>query len=129
MGSQKLYKDIKTYFDLVSDVRVERARDTDSPLSAKKKITIPPIVPQYVALVLGILIQPFFSAYQINGTWEFQGIWGRLLFSVIAGIIILPSVYKNAFDPDKPLIIQLCLIFVAGIGWENLLSIATTTVQ
>jgi hypothetical protein len=47
---------------------------------------------------------------------------------VIAGLAILPSVYKNTIDPEKPLPIQLCVLFVAGMGWESLLSTAISTV-
>jgi hypothetical protein len=24
--------------------------------------------------------------------------------------------YKNAFDPDKPILVQLCALFVSGLG-------------
>ncbi len=81
---------------------------------------------QYLALVLGIVIQPFFAAYQLTGTWEFQGFWGRFLFAAIAGFIVFPAVYKNAFDPTKPLIIQFGAIFAAGMGWESLLATTLT---
>lgn len=80
--------------------------------------------PQYVALVLGVLIQPFFSVYQQSGQWNLAGVGGRLLFAVLAGIAIFPAVYKNAFDPEKPLFVQLCAIFAAGMGWESLLKTA-----
>lgn len=110
------------YFDLVSDLRPRGAVGT----SRGKKL--PPVLPQYIAVVLGILIQPFFSSYQESGDWGFEGILARLLFALIAGIVILPGVYKNSFDPEKPIFIQLCLLFVAGMGWESLLSTAITAV-
>jgi hypothetical protein len=86
------------------------------------------LVLQYLVLVLGIVIQPFFANYQATHNWSFTGFWGWLLFSVIAGLAILPSVYKNTIDPEKPLPIQLCVLFVAGMGWESLLSTAISTV-
>lgn len=88
----------------------------------------PPVWPQYIVLVLGILIQPFFALYQKTGDWNFAGFLGRILFAVIAAVIILPSVYKNAFDPEKPLVIQLSTLFVAGMGWESLLTTAIAAV-
>jgi len=83
-------------------------------------------LPQYVALVIGVLVQPFFSAYQQTGQWNFAGVPGRLLFAVFAGVAIFPGVYKHAFDPQKPLFVQLCAIFAAGMGWESLLKTAVT---
>jgi hypothetical protein len=94
--------------------------------AAVEKKKLPSVIPQYIALVIGILIQPFFAAFQTNGTWIFTGILGRLLFGVIAGILILPSVYKTSFDPEKPIFIQYCVLFTAGMGWEGLLNAAIT---
>jgi hypothetical protein len=34
-------------------------------------------------------------------------------------IALLPAVYKNAFDPDKPILIQLCALFASGLGWQS----------
>jgi hypothetical protein len=81
-------------------------------------------LPQYISLILGILIQPFFSAYQHAGHWNFVGFSGRILFALIIGLAIFPAVYKSAFDPEKPLFVQLCAIFAAGMGWESLLKTA-----
>lgn len=110
------------YFDLVSNLRPKGA----TVMARGKKL--PPILPQYLALVLGVLIQPFFAAYQQTGAWNFEGIEGRLLFAVLVGIAILPGVYKNSFDPEKHILIQLCLLFVAGMGWESLLGTAMSAV-
>jgi hypothetical protein len=33
-------------------------------------------------------------------------------------------VYKNAFDPDKPIVVQLCALFVSGLGWQSLFQTA-----
>jgi len=77
--------------------------------------------PQYLALVTGILIQPFFTSYQQTGTWNFVGVTGRILFAVIVGVAIFPAVYRRAFDPAKPLFVQLCAIFAVGMGWESIL--------
>jgi hypothetical protein len=110
------------YFDLASDLRSKSA------VEKSEKTSLPPVLPQYIALVLGILIQPFFVSYQQSGAWQFDGFWGRLLFSVIAGIAVLPGAYKKSFDPEKPVLVQLCLLFVAGMGWQSLLSTAIKAV-
>lgn len=110
------------YFDLVSDLRPEGAVGT-----ARGK-QLPAVLPQYIAVVLGILIQPFLATYQLTGMWNFEGILGRALFALLVGIVILPSVYKNSFDREKPIFVQLCLLFVAGMGWESLFNTAISAV-
>lgn len=82
-----------------------------------------PVIPQYVALVLGILVQPYLSYYVEHGAWalSFGSVLGRLAFGVIIGALAFPGVYKNAFDPGKPHFVQLCAIFAAGIGWQSVI--------
>ncbi|MCG8653058.1 MAG: hypothetical protein MI861_24680 [Pirellulales bacterium] len=84
--------------------------------------------PQWITLVAGIVIQPFFANYRVNGVWAFEGFSGWTLFAVIAGVIIFPSVYRQSFD-DKPLIVSLGPIFTAGLGWEALLGTAIKAVE
>ena len=113
---------ILKYFDLMSNVRDSVDRGT---AAARKKL--PAVWPQYVALALGILIQPFFMAYQQTGNWNFDGFLGRILFALICGIVILPAVYKNAFDVSKPVLLQLATLFVSGMGWQSLLGTVLRT--
>jgi hypothetical protein len=40
--------------------------------------------------------------------------------------LIFPGVYKSAFDPGKPLFVQLCAIFTAGVGWQSLFKAGAT---
>jgi hypothetical protein len=40
-------------------------------------------------------------------------------------VLIFPAVYRNAFDPQKPLFVQLCAIFASGVGWQGLLDAVT----
>lgn len=79
---------------------------------------------QYLALVLGIIVQPFLAAYQQLGHWQLTGLPGRTLFALLVGLVVFPGVYKNAFDPGKPIFVQFCAIFAAGMGWESLLRTA-----
>lgn len=111
-------KTIIKYFDLASDLRSKR-REVKGAITKTFHW-----LPQYVALVAGVLIQPFFNAYQQTGQWNFTGFTGRVLFAVIVGLAIFPAVYKRAFDLEKPLFVQLCAIFAAGMGWESLLRTA-----
>ena len=77
--------------------------------------------PQYVTLVAAITIQPYFEEYQKSGHWSIEGAFGRMIFGLVVGILIFPSVYKGAFDNEKPIFLQLCAIFAAGMGWQSLL--------
>jgi len=88
--------------------------------------TLLPWWPQYLTLVIGITIQPFFEGYQRTSHWQVAGPAGRVAFALVVGLLIFPSVYKGAFDPDKPIFIQLCAIFASGMGWQSLLHTATT---
>jgi hypothetical protein len=82
------------------------------------------VIPQYIALVLGIVIQPVLSTYQSSGVWDIIGVPERIIFGVIVGVIIFPAIYKGTFDPKKPISVQLCSIFALGMGWQTLLSSA-----
>jgi hypothetical protein len=107
------------YFDLQSDQKQlkpgARAGGTDTL----------PVLPQYLALVVGIAVQPFLSKYVQTGGWDLGAFPGSLLFAVILGLAVFPAVYKAALDPTKPLLVQLCAIFSAGLGWQSLLSVGT----
>jgi hypothetical protein len=79
---------------------------------------------QWVALFLGIVIQPFFAHFQATHTWSLDGFWGWAAFSGIAAIIIFPAIYRHSFDPEKPIVVQVIPIFTAGLGWQSLLTTA-----
>jgi len=80
-----------------------------------------PVWPQYAALVLGIAVQPFFAKFQQTHMWNLDGWQGWVVFSLIAGILIFPGIYKKTFDASGNLWVQLCAIFASGIGWQSLL--------
>jgi hypothetical protein len=82
-----------------------------------------PVWPQYLVLVVGIFVQPYLSYYVQHGSWSLDpsGVVGRVLFGLIVGALAFPALYKNAFDPAKPLFVQLCTIFAGGIGWQSVI--------
>jgi hypothetical protein len=51
---------------------------------------------------------------------DVAGIAAGTGFALLIAIAILPAVYKNAFDPDKPVLVQLCALFASGLGWRSL---------
>ena len=108
------------YFDLQSAKRgVARVQD-----AAGGSLRV---IPQYAALVLGILVQPYLENFRTTGRWLSLSSdllsWG--LFSLIAGLVVFPGVYRKSFDVDQPKFVQFCIIFVAGIGWKTLFATAS----
>lgn len=106
------------YFDLQAG---QRPSQPTGYAKSKKRF---PVVPQYVALVLGIIAQPFLTKYAETQVWETHALPGWIVFSAIAGLVIFPAVYTHSLDPRKPLFVQLCVIFAAGIGWQSVLQVA-----
>ena len=102
------------YFDLASEIRPKRPRE--------KGEGAPPAhwLPQYLALLLGIVVQPFIQGYMATGTWSARGFWGWVLASVIIALMAFPAVYKNSFDPGKPVAVQFAIIFSSGMGWQSI---------
>lgn len=76
---------------------------------------------QYAALVLGIVLEPWLTAYAASGSagLDLGGMLGRLPFGLIMGLVLFPAVYRNAFDPTKPMFVQFCAVVVTGIGWQS----------
>jgi hypothetical protein len=106
------------YFDLQSAAR------TGAPVPHAAGGTLSaPVFPQYAALVLGVVVQPYLHYYVEHGSWAltYSTVIGRIVFGVFVGLIALPGVYKNAFDPEKPIAVQLCAVFAAGLGWQSLI--------
>ncbi len=110
------------YFNILADVRsANTAKDIAPPAPGAPSVSW---LPQWLALVAGVIVQPFFAAYQKNGSWDVHGVWGWLVAAVIIAMVVFPAVYRNAFDPTKPLFIQIIPIFTAGLGWNTLFSAA-----
>jgi hypothetical protein len=110
---------IVRYFDLASATRPGGALAV-----AATGVQPAPWWPQYVALVLGILVQPPFEHFRTTHHWDLSSLPGWIPFAIIVSIAIFPAVYKNAFDPTKPIFVQLCTIFAGGLGWQALLQTA-----
>lgn len=123
------------YFDLFTDTRGQprlQGREVNIRSGFQDKGGSPPpspnlsVLPQYVALVLGIVVQPYFEKYRASGSWAFSidSALSWFAFGVIAGVIVFPSVYRRAFDVGQPLFVQFCVIFAGGMGWKALLDTA-----
>lgn len=112
------------YFDLQS------AQRKIAPVAQSSGKTPAPVLPQYLIVSAGVIAEPFLRHYIDDGAWNFEvsDLWGRIIFGLIIGIVILPGIYKSAFDPSKPLLVQLAALFPLGIGWQSLFNSATTAV-
>jgi hypothetical protein len=115
-----VWSKIEDYFDLYSKV-------SDAPYVPGERFFNG--LGQWFALFSGIMIEPYFQKYQETHQWIWTGISGWTLFALITSYVIFPAIYKNAFDPDKPVIVQLAPIFTAGLGWHTLLSTAIKAVK
>ena len=111
---------IVKYFDLQS---AQRSAIPEGHKATSKTV---PVLPQYLAVSAGVVVEPFLRSYIDNGDWrfEFQAFWGRVVFALIIGIVILPSIYKSTFDPKQPILLQLAALFPIGIGWQSLFASA-----
>jgi hypothetical protein len=89
------------------------------------------VLPQYGAVALGVLADPLLRSYIKTNEFglDVSSAAGRTAFALLMAIVLLPAVYKNAFDPDKPLLVQLCALFVSGLGWQSLFQTAVTAGQ
>jgi uncharacterized membrane protein len=75
----------------------------------------------YAALLLGILANGVLVAVRAGKRYRFQ--WSRFLVSAIIGVVIFPAVYDGArSNLDQPTLVQLALIFSAGMGYESIFS-------
>jgi hypothetical protein len=87
-----------------------------------------PWLAQYVALVLGIILQPYVQIFQATGEWHAIGWLGRIIPALVIGLVILPAAYRRSFDSTTPGFVQWCTIFVAGMGWQSLLVTAVKAI-
>jgi len=88
-----------------------------------------PWLAQYIALTIGVLVQPYFQSYQATGTWQWAGFISRIPFSLATGLIILPAAYRRSFDPGTPGAVQFSTILIAGMGWQSLVPTALKAAQ
>ncbi len=109
---------LKSYFDLFRKPIATARMDGDQPPNH------PNPLPQWIALFLGVLIQPFFSYFKKYGGNNIQ--WGEIyqdyyiLFGIIVAVIVFPSVYRVAFDTNRPKFLQIIPIFTTGLGWQTM---------
>jgi hypothetical protein len=127
-----MLNEIVRYFDLQSRQRPPKPSGAKLPSGAARMAGTDhhhaPVLPQYAAVAAGVLVDPLLRSYIDSETFNFD-FWSFLAragFALLMAILLLPAVYKNAFDPDKPLLVQLCPLFTSGVGWQSLFQTAAT---
>ncbi len=111
---------LKSYFTLF------RKQETSLQVTdAAAKLPNP--LPQWVALYLGVLLQPFFTAFREGkGLLDINNVYGNfiyIIFGIIVATILFPSVYRSSFDTDRPKFLQIIPIFTAGLGWQTMIDV------
>ena len=110
------------YFDLASQYRPGGSR------AVSQTVTLHWFW-QYLALLAGIVVQPYFQRYMTSGQhWEMSGFFGWGIASLVIAVMAFPAVYKASFDATKPIAVQLFVIFTTGTGWQTLATSALKAV-
>jgi hypothetical protein len=123
---------IVRYFDLRAEPRAPKPAREAAPAGAKRaaapSAAPASVFPQYGAVALGVLADPLLRNYTAHHTFDMNltDVAGRTGFALLMAIALLPAVYKNAFDPDKPILVQLCALFASGLGWQSLFQAGAT---
>jgi predicted small integral membrane protein len=79
----------------------------------------------YFILILSIFASRFIDLYRAGVLSGFSVDGPYLVFTAIAALLALPVVYDRAeLSRDRPMLVQVGLIFAAGMGWEKLVSTA-----
>ena len=89
-------------------------------------------LPQYLALILGIFVQPYFDHFRETHKWTLPSLGegtGWFAFAVITGLIAFPAVYRRSFDPNTPKFVQFCAILTMGMGWQSFVKFGAQAVQ
>ncbi len=94
-------------------------------VSASQPMSIKWQMATYMILLSSILASRFLDLYRAGVASKFVVDWQYLLFLAIASLLAFPVVYDKArFNRDQPVLLQICLIFTAGMGWEKIVATA-----
>lgn len=98
---------------------------TGQPAAAAQQMSVKWQIATYLILLLSILASRFLDLYRIGIPETFVLNWQYLSFMAIASLLAFPVVYDKArFSRDQPVLLQICLIFTAGMGWEKIVATA-----
>ncbi|MFB3922927.1 MAG: hypothetical protein ACE145_14475 [Terriglobia bacterium] len=93
--------------------------------AAATELTVAWQVAIYLILILSIFASRFLDLYRAGVMGEFTVDGPYLLFTAIASLLAFPIVYDRAeLTRDRPMLVQIGLIFAAGMGWEKIVATA-----
>lgn len=88
----------------------------------------PKAIFQWLALFIGVLIQPFYAFYKearnFGSPGEVYQDYYFVVFALIVSVVAFPTVYRKAFDANRPKWMQLIPVFTAGLGWQTIVDTA-----
>lgn len=80
----------------------------------------------YVTLLVSVVASRYLDLYRAGTASAFALDWPYLLSVAIVSLLAFPVVYDKAqLSRDRPMFLQLALIFTAGMGWEKIVATAT----
>lgn len=124
---------IRRYFDLSQPTfgPSSRASGAAKPTTAgavfpaASQISVAWQIATYCILLLSILASRFLDLYRAGVAYSLELDWSYLLFIAIVSLLAFPIVYDKAqLNKDKPILLQIGLIFTAGMGWEKIVATA-----
>jgi len=84
----------------------------------------------FVTLIFSVIASRFIDYYRAAVSWSLFRDWQYLLFAAIVSLLAFPIVYRKAqHSRNDPILVQLGMIFAAGLGWEKVLSTAADLVK
>ncbi|MBC8012660.1 MAG: hypothetical protein H7X74_01005 [Methyloceanibacter sp.] len=104
-----MLNEVVRYFDLYSQQRSATPKGVTAAPRMKHdrwaRAKHASVLPQYAAVAAGVLVDPLLRSYTDSETFNFDfwSLLARAGFALLMAILLLPAVYKNAFDPDKPI--------------------------
>ena len=101
--------------------------EDDNPPSGPKAIF------QWLALFAGVLVQPFYAFYKevknFGSPGEVYQDYYFIIFALIVSVVAFPTVYRTAFDANRPKWMQLIPVFTAGLGWQTIVDSASEVIK
>ncbi len=126
---------IQNYFDLSQPVNFRKLQTRPASVDARPSPPEAELMPQlsiawqiglYLLVMASILAGRFMDLYRAGVAGDFALDWRYLLFVVLVSTVVFPTIYDKArFNRDQPVLVQIIVIFTAGMGWEKILSTVT----
>jgi membrane protein YdbS with pleckstrin-like domain len=110
--------------------RTNHEREQQRSVGKMQKPSIRWQMTMLTTLVLSIIASRFIDYYHAAINWSPFRDWQYLVFALIISVTIFPLVYRKAQrSQHDPALVQLGVVFAAGIGWEKLLSTTASLVK